>query len=718
MLTFADMENRMKEIYDFIDRSDIGSAITLLYSEVYTDSSAFESQLTELKGIYRSLLSFYADGVEDKNRQQMILFLQQRLLTLTDSLFRHRELRTCADLYYSKLRVYQGVSSNSLSDLLADAVAQKFDRPAYERIMQTAFEMVWTTDGLSDEDKSAIDSLDEEDQALLISALALGLKKWWRTSDFLYLMSKLVNPLTPVRVLARAYVEFVVIIATHPLHARLFESEIEPVFSAIADSPVFPKAIRLVFSSFYLSMATEQIAQGMQRKLRKNMRDINVDLSDINSVEDLSRLLEGDGDQPKWKDKLESSAGLEKTLREFNDLQEEGMDMMHSSFMNLKTDFFFRNTSNWFVPFSLDHSRIRKIIEEVPTLADMGPLFTRELCDSDKFSFFFMIESLPASAKSQMIDGFGASLGELSDKLDMLKMVDGNSELLPEIRSYIKSLYRFYKLYDLKSEFEDIFREPLSFRLPILQGRCLDYKSKELLSALMFRHELYDLVIPVLSEVLREKKTAEHYEQFGYAAQMLNKYSLAMKSYMRADIMSNGKPSLWLYKQMAYCAREMNDLAKAHDIFMEIYELKLDSKAILYAGSILLDMEKYKEASVLFERYMEDSGRRDIFALRPLAWCFFKMRSVDKAFKLYSEICSLPKAGRSDFLNLGHCYFINSQIKEAVKNYRHALSLTGDNMTAFSNGFKKDKPELLAYGISEEQVNLMKDAVIHQSGLL
>ena len=718
MLTFVIMENRKKEIYHLIDCKDIGSAISMLYNEVYTDSTSFEQQLNELKGVYHSLLSFYADGLKDPNRPEMIHFLQCKLLTLTDAIFRQRESRSSADLYYSKLRVYLGVSSNSLSDLLSRSQLQIEDRPAYERIIQTAFEMVWTSSFLSDDDKNAIDTLPEDEQALLISALCLGRKEWWCTSDIQYLLSKLIDPATPQKVLARIYVELVLIFKVHPLHASLFKKELEGVFSAVSDTSNIVSLMQLVYKSFYMSMTTERMTEGMQRKLRKSMENMDVDISKLGSIEDLNSLLEKSGEQPEWKNRMESSGELEKTLREFNELQEEGMDMMHSSFMNLKTDFFFRNVSNWFIPFSMDHSRIRRICEDIPVAKEMGPLFTRELCDSDRFSFFFMLESLPAAAKSQMLDGFAGSLDQLSREMpDFIKQTQGG-KLDIEIRSYIKGLYRFYKLYDLKSEFTDVFKTPLPFNLPLIGSLVSDYDFRVMLADVMISHEFYDLAIPILKDLCHEFKHAALYEKMGYALQKEKDYVSAMKFYKRADVLSNGEPSQWLYKQMAFCARQEGDLQKAYEIFMEMYELKMDSRAILLAGSCLLDLQRYGEAAKIFEQYMFEADRRDLFCLRPLAWCAFKEHHPDKALSLYEEICSTGKADASDYLNAGHCYFILSQVKKAVSMYRNSLSLKGNDTKAFVTMFKKDYRDLKSYGLKEADLSLMCDAVVFPLDLI
>jgi hypothetical protein len=95
------------------------------------------------------------------------------------------------------------------------------------------------------------------------------------------------------------------------------------------------------------------------------------------------------------------------------------------------------------------------------------------LCNSDKYSFCFSIQSLPKENREFMTQGINA-------EMDQLKELEEDEELTQPGRKaefisnqYIQDLYRFYKLFPRKNDFEDIFNWRFDFHNKIALGDIL-----------------------------------------------------------------------------------------------------------------------------------------------------------------------------------------------------------------------------------------------------
>lgn len=66
------------------------------------------------------------------------------------------------------------------------------------------------------------------------------------------------------------------------------------------------------------------------------------------NLKDINPELLGNEMNPEWQNML-SNSSLGKKMEEFSELQQEGADVMHSTFVHLKHFPFFRELGNWFM---------------------------------------------------------------------------------------------------------------------------------------------------------------------------------------------------------------------------------------------------------------------------------------------------------------------------------------------------------------------------------
>jgi len=67
---------------------------------------------------------------------------------------------------------------------------------------------------------------------------------------------------------------------------------------------------------------------------------------------------------------------------------------------------------------------------------------------------------------------------------------------------------------------------------------------------------------------------------------------------------------------------------------------------------------------------------------------------------------------KSDFLNIGHCYWASGQLDKALVAYREAVRLSGNNMQWFRESFFNDSKYLSNTDISDLDVALLIDYVL------
>jgi hypothetical protein len=172
----------------------------------------------------------------------------------------------------------------------------------------------------------------------------------------------------------------------------------------LADNSEQVRKICHTLLQFILSRDTEKITKHITTELIPEMMQKMKPKKGNNPLIFIGNSEQDDEQNPEWKKFMESSE-LQEKLQEISELQMEGADVMHSSFINLKQYPFFNEPSNWFVPFSLESDAIEN--PELSQLAEMLQASTT-LCNSDKYSFFWSILNMPDDHRKQMISQFTA----------------------------------------------------------------------------------------------------------------------------------------------------------------------------------------------------------------------------------------------------------------------------------------------------------------------
>ncbi|MDE6723422.1 MAG: tetratricopeptide repeat protein, partial [Eubacterium sp.] len=178
--------------------------------------------------------------------------------------------------------------------------------------------------------------------------------------------------------------------------------------------------------------------------------------------------------------------------------------------------------------------------------------------------------------------------------------------------------------------------------------------------------------------------------------------------YKKAEILSSD--SVWLLTHLAQTYKAMGNYDLALNYYKRIGEIQPNNiGAILNMGHICLSQNKLNEALQFY--YQADFVSGGIArTLRPIAWCEFLRGDYAKSEKYYSQIPDTDK-NNSDYLNIGHLYFVQNQYSAAEKNYLESLNSLKGDINAFISNFIGDEATLLEKGIDQAQINMMLDWV-------
>ena len=408
---------------------------------------------------------------------------------------------------------------------------------------------------------------------------------------------------------------------------------------------------------------------------------------------------------PEWMERI-SNGKLGKQIEEFNKLQEEGADVMHSTFVHLKSFPFFNEISNWFMPFVKKQSSVSDddvIMKSLELITNVG-----FMCNSDLYSLYFSIRQIPEAGRKMMIGQLESQLSELKEqRTAKLQTKDDNTERI--IGQYIQDLYRFYKLYHRRREFEDIFALPLDFHnLPVLQDYFADKNDLMDIADNYLRKNYFDDALIIYERLSAGAADNDDtlYQKIGYCKQMNGDYEGAITEYTKAAIIN--PESKWLLRRTAQCYRAVKKPEMAIVYYLQYEKLEPENFSILLnIGSCYLDMKNYTEALRYYFKvdYLDTEGNK---AWRPIAWCSFLTGKYDQARNYYKKILT-HNPDSQDYMNAGHTEWVLMNVKDALELYKKSIETDKDGYEKFRMEFEHDIPELTAAGVDMAKIPLILD---------
>lgn len=688
--------------------------------------------LSKLQMSYKYMLMYMAQGTSDPQKEQIYNNILLSLYGLLDRYCHHLMLIYSHSQYYA-IRQDFSKSNARIAIMLEqyNAECQKYqlylDVPEnntdkkqlvelkhnVEKTETKLFNYIWTS---YRPDTSELESLknflykpdvSDEVKSLLISAIFLNLNNSYDENLLLLLFDLYLlynnNEELAIRLMCCIF------LLLHKYNdIATLSTPIKNHIQTLKDDSNFNDALELIILQFIKSCDTDKLTKMMQEEFlpglmnassgfMKNLKKQKIDLNDITEIES----------NPEWEEFLEKS-GFANKIKELNEIQMDGGDVFLGTFSKLKTFPFFHDVSNWFVPFSTNHSAImassiadNKLIMNIISNA-------RFLCDSDRFSFCLSIDSIPATQKEAMLTQFDAQ-NEMLDEIKQVETIDTKTPLKQIIANYMQDLYRFFNLYNRRTEFDNPFTGNI-LNTSILNHVILKSDNLILIGEYYLKRKYYNLA---LTFFLKEIEVADNYQpniiqKIGFCYQNLKMYDKAITYYSKYDLFDN--TNLWNIKHIAASFKAAGNIEKALEYYRKAESIASDNLSVcLNIGHCLLELNKVDDALKYYFKvnYLKPSDNK---TLRPIAWCLFLQKKFIQSEEYYNKIlASSPTA--EDYMNYGHLKLVQNNIKDAINAYAECVKLCGKDFLKFASDFNNDSKYLSANGIASHDMALILDIV-------
>ena len=426
-------------------------------------------------------------------------------------------------------------------------------------------------------------TIDRDDALLLVSAVMLATMnvndpyKWDMLAE-VYVRA------TDKVLKMRALVGWVLSLPYDPRGPRLFPFVQERIKAMLADKTTLKQMLDMQMQMLFCCNAdadNEEIQRNIMPTLIKNT---NLQMTRLGIVEKEDDPMKDIMDPNTAERDMEE---MERKYRKMMDMQKQGSDIYFGGFSKMKTFPFFYDLCNWFAPFNAAHPALGAVRERLAgstflnNLMENGPF-----CDSDKYSFALAIaqimDRMPDNVKEML--NSDATLGPTVSKEEQ-----ENPAYI--CRSYLQSLYRFFRLYRSKRDFLNPF---ILDELEDNDGNAL-FMSYKLLAC----PEMEENAVALCGFLLKRK--------------------------MMRELMS-----------MAIC-----------------YKSSQNPRLVRFLALVPMTDGKWQEAYDLFASVPEDQHTEE--SLRGMAHCCMSLKRFGEAVAIYRRLLAMHPDSFSYQLNLAVC---------------------------------------------------------------
>lgn len=267
----------------------------------------------------------------------------------------------------------------------------------------------------------------DNERIMFVGATALTLCSFYSNS-IITLLIELCNH-SSAKIRARAYAGIYLSLLIHT-QRWLSDKQAQRAFRQITDNEASSKILSHVMEAFEKTLATpiinQRITSRITRKLKDFARDANPIEADVYKIAD--------------------DAEIEGTMMSMQEWIADGLDVLYSTFNNLKSYRFFGDVSAWLSPYDPNNplliDEMRNILSRL-TLA--APELANKMTDSDKYSTALTLASiaeekhLSEEETKELKDKF---LPDESNDEPQREANTPESETITEAINFVRDLYR------------------------------------------------------------------------------------------------------------------------------------------------------------------------------------------------------------------------------------------------------------------------------------
>lgn len=679
----------------------------------------FVGELERLRQGYGYMSGYALQGLPDPGLAESYAGIVEGVRTLIEAMARQMRLKDAPTLYFNTLRYELATPGDSVAALVDEYrnVSQKISLAALaenptqaarqfsvqaEQLEKRVFNRVWTMYPLGGADEaSLLDAIADKSlpgyfKSLIISAVLMGLMEQADERRMLLLMDAYASDDADVSVRALC----ALLVGMWLYRNRHMSARMRNRLAALKEMPGWVRDVRMATMQYVRSRDTERITRKFNEEVIPEMMKLR---PEIEKLKDKPLDTEAMEENPEWAEILEKS-GVADRLKELQELQEDGGDVMMATFSKLKTFSFFNDISNWFLPFHQSHTQIASDdIPEIATLISImgnAPMF----CDNDKYSVALSLSQIPPAQRDMML----RQIRMQTQQMDVVRMAAMDSGHVPQreelAANYVRNLYRFFKLFRRKGEFTDPFSSGLNIpAIPSLEQEFEDSDTLMVIAEFYFKRGYYSDALEVFRRLTAmSSPSAAISQKMGYCEQSVGDISAALRHYEEAEMLDSS--SRWTLRRLAWCHRMLGNWDKALDCYRRLAEDKPDDVSLaLNIGLSLVKLHRYDEAlQYLFKAEFYGSGSEK--ATRALAWCTLLGGDYERCVKYTATLLAGTTPRPNDYINAGHLSLLTGHPGEAVDHYVDAIKAMEGSVDSFLRRLADDKVTISAFGGVDPQL--------------
>jgi tetratricopeptide (TPR) repeat protein len=692
-------------------------------------------QIDDLEQTYRYILKYTVIGVNDPERGKIYNHLVISAFELADKIQENWMSKYSLSLFYSKkrssdlldtgnpddfLQSFENLLSPDNSGYTYNTIGEKYpvSPDSWQKIIRIFWHIVFI-DKLSNEEKKFISVILEREtiipefKSLVITALTFSILRYFDEEKLdlqLDLYEK--NDKTEL-IRQRCLIGFLLALYQYDYRIKFFPKT-EARLELVMENPAFGRYAGKIMLQLLGSKETEKIRQKIQDEIIPEMIRISPNIRNKLNFENLMDEGISDDRNPEWHEIFNESPGLLGKMEELTKMQMEGADVFLSSFSLLKSFPFFNEFTNWFIPFYPGHPEVSFITSQDQTGTKTGIigslLNSPFLCNSDKYSFSFMLQNITGEGKTMMDGIIKRELEQMEEIRNAEGLIDPGKEAEIISNQYIQDLYRFFKIHPSKKDFDDIFSWKFDFHNKTGFRKIFDSDPEMIhkMAAFYFEKGYFQDALEIYGQL--KDPDVENLQKEAYCHQKLGNFEKALSLYRKAELYDVNR--IWNLKKIALCYRNLKLQEEALKVYQTIDSLEPDNLNIIYAiGYCFSETGRYQDAlNCFFKIEYLSPGSKKVW--KPVAWFSFLTGKKEQAEKYYNKLMD-DNPDKYDLLNMGHVQWAMDRREYSLEYYRLSLVTGGFSKLDFMTAFEEDLPVLLAQGIHQDEVPIMLDQLYY-----
>jgi len=714
----------LRAIIDLLTANQLGQAVRNMENYLLANPTLQTDmeKLQAIKSDYELMVDYWQQGFSDPQRRHLYARLVRRLYVLTSNMLLNDHLRRSPFMknLYSRPRqsdrawsvgairsqLEDYVSNQALLELEPEHTREPKARQLHEehaRLMDYLFDYIVTSrlwsDSLADSFAEMLLSptIDTLDQQHIVSAITLSVLQAFGYNKFSVLCT-VYEQAEDEALRQRALVGWVLALDAAALTVY---PEVKERVAALCTAERTQQELTELQLQLFYCMDAEDDGRKIQNEIIPELMkggNLRITRHGIEEVDEdsLEEILHPEAAEQNMEQ-------MEKSMQRMADMHKQGADIYFGGFSQMKRFPFFNNLGAWFMPFSPQHPAVSTIWNNTKGKRFLE-IVTKvgAFCDSDKYSFVLAFEQvlsrLPKSMLS-MVEQGEASPIPLGGQID----IEEQNQPAFLRRLYLQNLYRFYKLFPVRSEFLNPLADAgryLFIANPVFGGTPLQRRSLEVAAFLLKRKRTAEL-----SAVLDSIPVTEHHYPYYMLQARMEPSPVGQRRLYRLalDEQPQSAQALSGWARSSFNAGEYDDAIEAYRQLTAMEPDKTNHQ--LKLAACLANNQRTEEAEpILFKLlYLYPDNLK---VVRVLAWTLMAAGKYEQAMRYYDQLQHDGAELRNDIFNRALCLWLSGKTAEAIPLLK---SLEGEPPIADS--IKAERDFLLAHGLTDIDMRLMTDSL-------